>query len=194
MIQVVLAQVLGQQSSQKGRLATTLGTNQRGHALVAVVCVQLQPVGHRRAHPDSQEVQLLRADAWQSREEFGHVVLAVPLGQAIQVVLDGIECLHLLRVDVLLDVALRTALLEHVLSLGLNHYAVQRLLRQHAILLHAAVLRPLGELRLSVQHVVSEGVMLVQKHFDAQHISNCLVVFHGRITLVNVFFCHRQKC
>ena len=65
-IQVVLAQVLRQQSTQERRLATTLGTNQRGHALVAVVCVQLQPVGHRRAHPDGQEVQLLRADAWQS--------------------------------------------------------------------------------------------------------------------------------
>ena len=118
------------------------------------------------------------------------MVLSVPCWQVVQVVLDRVVALHLLRVDVLLDVALRTTLLEHVLTLGLNHDAVQRLLRQHAILLHAAVLRPLGELRLSVQHVVSEGVMLVQKHLDAQHISNCLVVFHGTITVVNVLLCH----
>ena len=118
------------------------------------------------------------------------MILAVPLGQAVQIVLDGVEAIHLLGVDILLDVALRTAFLKHILTLGLNRDAVQRLLCQHTIVFRRSVLRRLGELRLSTQHVVSEGLALVQKHFDAQYITDCLVFIHGRITLINFFVCH----
>ena len=58
------------------------------------------------------------------------MVLAVPLGQVRQVVIDGIERHDLLGVDVLLDVRPGTLSLADVLALGLEDDAVQRLLRQ----------------------------------------------------------------
>ena len=83
---------------------------------------------------------------------------------------------------------MRATFFEYVLALGLNQDTVQRLLRQHSILRHGSVLQLLGELGLSVQHVVSEEVTLVQKHFDTQNISTFLVFIQGTVTVVNNFF------
>ena len=98
-----------------------------------------------------------------------------------QVVLDGVVQVDFLRVHILQEVALRTTFLKHALTLSLNRDAVQRLLRQCTILRHRAVLLFLGKLHLTVQHIVAERVVFVQKEFDTQEIL-------GKIRLVNHFF------
>ena len=94
-VKEVLTQMRREQAHDKGGLATPLRTNQRGNALVAMQGVHLEPVGYHRAQPDNEETMLLRADAGQSAEETGNVVLSVPLGQMFQIVANGIEYRHL---------------------------------------------------------------------------------------------------
>ena len=47
------------------------------------------------------------------------MVLSVPFGQAVEIVVDGVVLTDILRVDVLLNVRLWTALLANLLALGL---------------------------------------------------------------------------
>ena len=84
MVEEVLAQLFGQQQAAEGALAATLCANQRGHHLIAVQRIHLQPVSHHRAHPDGEPVALVAADAGQAVEEGTHVVLAVPGGQRLK--------------------------------------------------------------------------------------------------------------
>ena len=96
------------------------------------------------------------------------MVLSVPCGQTAEIVADGVEDGYFLRVDILLDLRLRIALAD-LLALGSQHDAVQRLLRQYAIVTQLSVGRPDSKLHLPVQHVATEKVVIIQKLLDCEH-------------------------
>ena len=118
MIEEIQAQVRRKQTLHEGRLTTSLGSDQRGHTLIAVKRIHLKPVGHSRAQPDGEIVHLLRTEAWQTTEELGQMVLSIPLRQAVDKLANGIVKPDLLRMDILHNVRLWTALLAHTLALG----------------------------------------------------------------------------
>ena len=97
------------------------------------------------------------------------MVLAVPLGQMRQVVIDGIERHDLLGVDVLLDVRFRIFAIADVLALSLEHDAVQRLLRQNSEHSFLALSRLFRKFHLSVQHVATEQVTITKKLLYSEH-------------------------
>ena len=68
MSQEIFAQMGWQQTTDKNRLTTTLLSDERGHALVAVQHIHLQPMGNGRAQPDGEIVLLFRTDAWQTAD------------------------------------------------------------------------------------------------------------------------------
>ena len=96
------------------------------------------------------------------------MVLSVPCGQTAEIVADGVEDGYFLRVDILLDLRLRIALAD-LLALGSQHDAVQRLLRQHAIVTQLSVGRPDSKLQLTVQHVATEIVIVTQEQLYCEH-------------------------
>ena len=124
MIQEIQAQFWRKQTLYEGRLTTSLGSDQRGHTLVAVKCVHLKPVGHSRAQPDGEVVHLLRTEAWQTTEELGYMILSIPLRQAVDKLTNGVVDIDLLRMDILHNVRLWTALLAHTLALGTDDNTV----------------------------------------------------------------------
>ena len=93
--------------------------------------VHLKPVGHSRADPDGEKIQLLCTDARQTAEETGYMVLSVPLRQVAEIIADGIEGLNLIGLHHLHDVHLGTALLADPLTFGVDDDTVQCLLGQH---------------------------------------------------------------
>ena len=96
------------------------------------------------------------------------MVLSVPFGQLVQIVADGVVGVDLLGIDILLDVALRTAFLENILALGLDEDAVQCTLCQWAVILRTAVLALVGKFQFAVEHVLAERIALRQEHFYTQ--------------------------
>ena len=132
MVQIILAQLRWQQAMEESGLAAALSANQRGHALVAMQGIHLQPVGHSRSQPRCEKSLLLRGDARQTAEELCDVVLTVPCWQTLHIVTDGIVGRHILRMHKLHNLRLRTALLADALLLGPADDAVERLLGQRA--------------------------------------------------------------
>ena len=57
-VEEILTQMLWQEAVGKGALAAPLLTDVHRHYLIAVQCIHLEPVGHRRAKPDSTPRQL----------------------------------------------------------------------------------------------------------------------------------------
>ena len=127
MIQIILAQLGRQQTTHKGRLATTLRANQRRHTLVAVKRVHLQPVCHSGTNPDSEETVLFRAETRQSAEDSCHMILPVPLRQAVEELSDGIKERHLFRLHIHLNLCTRTSLLQNDLTFCSEDDAVESL-------------------------------------------------------------------
>ena len=171
MVQIVLTQAGRQQAAHEGGLAAALRANQRRYTLIAVQHIHLHPVGNSRSQPDGQIVQLLRADARQTAEDTGHVVLSVPLRQTFQECLHGIVFRHLFRLHIVGYLRLWATLLQHVLALGSDHDALQGCLRQRAIVQFSFVeavreavgsisrLRQSCKLHLPVEHVTTETVV-----------------------------------
>ena len=62
-VEVVLPEMRRKDPCHERCLTAALGTDQRGHALVSVNRIHLQPVGHSRAQPGGQIAVLLAADA-----------------------------------------------------------------------------------------------------------------------------------
>ena len=91
------------------------------------------------------------------------MVLAVPLRQMTEKMGNRIECRHLLRVDVCLNVRLRILTLADVLAHGLQHDAVQGQLCQRTKQRFLALRGLGGKLQLAVQHVAAKQVTVVQK-------------------------------
>ena len=159
-VKIVLAQMLGQQAAQEGGLATALTAYERGHTLVAVQRVKLQPVGNGRAQPDSQIARLLGGDAGQTAEEVSHVVVAVPLGQVLQIVADGVVHGHRLRMEVELAERLGVTLVVQTLAQHVEHDAVAGTLRERAESLVSLALA--AELHLAVEHVAAKFKMILE--------------------------------
>ena len=188
MAEEVLSQMGRQEATHEDGLSTALLTNQRWHTLIAVQHVHLEPMGYGRAEPDGEIVQLLGTDTRDSAEETGHVVLSVPLGQAVEVVLNRIVLRHLLRSHPLGDLRLRTALLKNLLTLGTNHDTVLGLWCERPefqIGFIEAVRETVGDsnsvafgslgcfrqgrkLYLSIKHVAAEAVVLIEEHLDGE--------------------------
>ena len=99
MVKEILPQMRRQQALYEGGLTTTLCSYERGHTLVAMQRVHLQPVGHCRAQPDGEEGMLFGGDARQSGEELCHMVLSVPFGQTVEVLLNRVMVAYLFRVN-----------------------------------------------------------------------------------------------
>ena len=169
MVQIILLQMLGQQAAQESGLSTTLTSNERRHYLIAMKRVHLQPMGHHSTKPGSQEGSLLCADAWNAREEVGHIVVSIPFGQRLQIVNNRIERLHLFRFHIQLDQVLGIALLQDTLTQHSQHDAVLGLQRQGSpIATHA--LSILGcILHLTVQYIATEKVILLKVLLDDKH-------------------------
>ena len=168
-VQEILLQMLGQQATEERGLATTLRTNQRGHHLIAVQRVHLKPVGHHRAHPYKKVRELLGAEARNATEQLSHMVLSVPLGQVVQVVLDGVERRNVLRVDILLDIRLGVASLADILTFGLHDDAVQRLQGQRTKHRFLSLARLDGKLNLAVQHIATQEITVLKELLGCEH-------------------------
>ena len=134
MIQIVLTQVQRQETTHEGGLSTTLSSDERWYALVSMQHIHLKPVGHRRAQPDCEIVQLLGSDAWNASEDFGYVVLSIPLRQSFEECLHRIVLRNLFRLHVLRNFRLRTSLLQNLFALGTNDDAVEGRRRQRTVL------------------------------------------------------------
>ena len=80
MVEIILTQLRGQQSTHKGGLTTTLSAYKRRYTLIAVQHIHLQPMGHGRAEPDGEIVKLLRTDARYATKYPGDMVLSIPFG------------------------------------------------------------------------------------------------------------------
>ena len=103
-IHEVAAQMFWQQADSKRALAASLLTNQYWHTFIAVQHVDAQPMCHGRAHPCGAPRKLFARNARNAAEQVCHMVLSVPLRQAVKKLMHRIVCLHSVGVYVLLDV------------------------------------------------------------------------------------------
>ena len=97
------------------------------------------------------------------------MVLSIPLGQAVEIRLDGIERRHIIRIDNRLDVRLWILSLADVRAHRLEDDAVQRLLRQRTPDGFIGLSWLFRKLYLTVQHIATEQVLVVQKQLDSEH-------------------------
>ena len=87
-------------------------------------------MGYGRTKPDTQEGELFGGNTWNTIEKGSNMVLAVPLGQVVQVLLNGIVGNDIFGVDILHNVGLRVLITTDCLALGLEDDAVQGQLRK----------------------------------------------------------------
>ena len=97
------------------------------------------------------------------------MVLSVPCGQTAEIVADGVEDGHFLRVDKHANVCLGVKQLVLPIAQSVDDNAVQRLRRQRTIAVRLSV-RLFGcKLHLPVQHVATEKVVIIQKLLYCEH-------------------------
>ena len=130
MIQIVLAQMFWQQTTQEGGLSTTLSSNERRHYFISMKSIHLKPMGYSRTQPFGKKSSLLRGDAWDSSEEVGHIIVTIPLRQRIQIVGNRIELGHKVRSNIQFDISLRVLHLITSIFLSSKDDSVERLLCQ----------------------------------------------------------------
>ena len=187
MVEVILTQMLRQQTTHEGGLSATLTSDERRHTLITMKHVHLQPVGHSRSQPDGEIVQLLGGDAWNTGKNLGYMVLSVPCRQIVQKILYRIILRHFLRFHILLNLRLRVPLFQHLFALGTNHDAFKGRLRQRTIITLRIATWLCRELYLSVEDVSSETVVAHEEQLDYKrsHLGDSWSLYRQKITLLH---------
>lgn len=173
MIEIIGTQVRRKQTYGEGALAATLGADQDGNALVAMLCVHAQPMGYGRSDPDGTPRELFAADAWQTTEEVGHMVVSVPGREGTEEVAYGIVGWDGVRANVLLDVLLGGLVATHSLLLGMTddgvhdlggHGSPDRMKRKRIL----GSVRERAHLGLATQDVATKLIVLGQEGFGLE--------------------------
>ena len=146
-------------------LAATLLTDEYRHTLVAMQCVHLQPMCHHRAKPDAEISLHLVAHSRQTIEEARHMVAAVPLANAVEIVGDRVVVTHSHRVEIFLDDFARRTVASHAFLSRLDYDSVQHLVGKGSP--YVLILK--AHFQLAVDNVTAKLEAFLKECFHFEH-------------------------
>ena len=169
---VVRGQLLGHEAAAEGALAYALLAHEDKHGLIALAPVLPVPQGHHAEEPGVGEVIPQLVIDRHAAEESVDTLAAVPLGQGVEVFVEGVVGADAVgvHVDVHVVVAHVDALLLRVEGNGVDGPLGEGAVRE-------VILLPFAVLHHAEHLVVAEGVAALHEGPLAQGTALCLVEF-----------------